>query len=458
MKIVGITACPTGIAHTYMAAEALEKAAREMGHDIKIETQGTKTENVLSEKEIRDADVVILACDKKIDLSRFNGKKTLMVGSAKAIKNARLVIEDALSGKDVELLSTTAKKSNSSGQKTGLYQHLMTGVNYMLPFVIAGGILIAISFAFGITASDPTADNYNVLAEAFSNIGGTVAFGLMVPVLAAGIAYSIAGQQGIAAGLVAGMLAKNGGSGFLGGMVGGLLAGYLVLLIVKYLKVPKSFETLASLIIVPLLSVAITGLIMVFVVGEPVAWLLAQLTNFLNGLGTTSGILFGLLIGVMMASDMGGPINKAISTFAVGLMSTGVYEPIAACMIAGMTPPLGLALATVLFPKRFTLEEREAGKSCWILGASYITEGAIPFAVTDPIRVIPSLMAGSAVAAAMSLAFGCASLAPHGGIWVMFIPNVMNNLPMYLLSLVAGTVVTALMVSFLKRKNNYATA
>lgn len=451
-KIVGVTACPTGIAHTYMAAEALEKAGTEKGYLVKIETQGTSTDNRLTEAEIAEADVVILACDKKISLDRFAGKKVLSVPSSKAIKNAPQVIEDAINGVGVNIQSATNETKTSGKQKNGIYGHLMTGVNYMLPFVIAGGILIAISFAFGINAANPDHESYNRIAAAFSQIGGEVAFGLMVPVLAAGISYSIADKQGIAPGMVAGMLAKIGGSGFLGGLIGGLLAGYLTHLLMQKIKVPKQIEALFQLIVVPLVTVTIVGFTMIFVIGTPITALLNGLTSFLNSLGSTNGILFGALIGVMMASDMGGPINKAISTFAIGLMASGVNGPIAACMIAGMTPPLGLALATILFKDKFSQEEKEAGKSCWILGASYITEGAIPFAVADPFRVIPALMAGSAVAGAISLGSGVTSLAPHGGIWVIAIPNVISNLPMYVVALVAGVLVTAISVGLLKKK------
>lgn len=456
-KIVAISACPTGIAHTYMAAEALERAAKEMGIDIKVETQGgLEVENILTPKDIEEADLVIIASGKKVSLERFTGKKLIEVPISKVVKDAKKVLEECIGNKEISIFEMAQEhKEKKKDQQVGVYKHLMTGVNFMLPFVISGGILIAISFAFGINAGNPDDPTYNVLAAALSQIGGDVAFGLMVPVLAAGIAYSIADRAGIAPGMIAGMLAKVLGAGFLGGLVGGLFAGYFTMLLVKKIKVPKAIASLKTLIIIPLISVFITGLVMIFIVGSPIKFCLDGLTNFLNSLGTTNGILFGALIGIMMASDMGGPINKAISTFSIGLMSTGVYAPIAACMIAGMTPPLGLALATVLFKKRFTKDEREAGKSCWILGLSYITEGAIPFAVADPLRVIPALMLGSAVAASISLASNCTSLAPHGGIWIAPIPNVIGNLPMYMIALVAGTVVTCFSVAFLKKNKNY---
>lgn len=450
MNIVGITACPTGIAHTYMSAEKLEITATGLGHMVKIETQGAKIENELTIEEISRADAIILAIDKDIDMSRFAGKRVKRVSTGRAIKEPELVIEEVLNDVGTIKISTSSKSEEKSHQ-IGIYNHFMNGVNYMLPFVIAGGIIIALSFAFGITASDPKSADYNVLAGALSTIGGGTAFAMMVPALGAGIASSIAGKAGFAPGIVAGLLAANGGSGFLGGMIGGLLAGYATDFLANKINIKKQFAAIYQLIVVPLVSILVIGLAMVFLIDKPIAWVLDALTSWLNGLGNTSGLMFGLLIGVMMAADMGGPINKSISTFSIGLMSAGVNAPIAACMAAGMTPPLGLALATILFKHKFNKEERTSGQSCWILGASYITEGAIPFAVADPIRVIPSLMLGSATAAGISMAAGVTSMAPHGGIWVMLIPNVMSNLPMYILAIVAGTVVTSLAVGLLKK-------
>jgi PTS system fructose-specific IIC component len=417
---------------------------------VKIETQGAKIENELTIEEISRADAIILAIDKDIDMSRFAGKRVKRVSTGRAIKEPELVIEEVLNDVGTIKISTSSKSEEKSHQ-IGIYNHFMNGVNYMLPFVIAGGIIIALSFAFGITASDPKSADYNVLAGALSTIGGGTAFAMMVPALGAGIASSIAGKAGFAPGIVAGLLAANGGSGFLGGMIGGLLAGYATDFLANKINIKKQFAAIYQLIVVPLVSILVIGLAMVFLIDKPIAWVLDALTSWLNGLGNTSGLMFGLLIGVMMAADMGGPINKSISTFSIGLMSAGVNAPIAACMAAGMTPPLGLALATILFKHKFNKEERTSGQSCWILGASYITEGAIPFAVADPIRVIPSLMLGSATAAGISMAAGVTSMAPHGGIWVMLIPNVMNNLPMYILAIVAGTIVTAVTVGLLKK-------
>lgn len=446
--IVGVSSCPTGIAHTNMAAEKLEQVGKSLGYDVKIETQGVTTENKLAADEIKRADTIILAIDKDIDMARFDGLDVKIVSTSKAIKDAESVINDAIG--NVGMKAVSAKQSDS-GNKAGIYNHFMNGVNWMLPLVIAGGILIACSFAFGIHAADPNDPSFNPFAQALSTIGGDTAFKLMVPALAAGIASSIAGRAGFASGIVAGTMAAAGGSGFLGGMIGGLLAGYLTQFLVEKVNVHEKIKALYHLIAVPLVSVAVVGLSMYYIIDKPIAFVLNALTGWLNSLGSTSGVLFGLLIGIMMAADMGGPINKSISTFSIGLMSAGVYAPIAACMAAGMVPPLGIALASVLFKNKFTDEERVSAQSCWILGASYITEGAIPFAVADPLRVIPSLMAGSAVTAAISMGFNVTSLAPHGGIWILPIPNVLNHPLIYLAAIIAGMVVTALCLGFLKK-------
>lgn len=450
MKLVAVTSCPTGIAHTFMAAEKIEAAAKKLGFEVKVEAQGVKIENELTDQDIKEADIVILAVDKEINMDRFSGKTVKIVSTARTIKESEIVIDEAINGVGTRRI-TESMKNNKQTNNKNIYTHFMSGVNYMLPFVIAGGIIIAMSFAFGIEASNPNSDKYNIIAATLDKIGGGTAFALMVPALGAGIASSIAGRAGFAPGLVVGTLAASGGSGFLGGMVGGLLAGYVTNFFANEVNVPKSLSSIYQLIVVPLVSILIIGFAMIFLIDKPIGLLLETLTNFLNGLGETSGVMFGLLIGIMMASDMGGPINKAISTFSIGLMSAGVNGPIAACMAAGMTPPLGLALATVLFNNKFTEEEKVQGQSAWVLGASYITEGAIPFAVSDPVRVIPSLMVGSAVAAAISLGFGVTSMAPHGGIWVLLVPNVINKLGIYLLAILAGTIATAITVGILKK-------
>lgn len=453
--IVGVTACTTGIAHTYMAAEALEEAGKKLGMKVRIEKQGaTGFEDKLTAQEIAEADGVLFAVDTQVkERERFAGKNYIEVKVAEPLKRAESLLKEVVETPQGKVAKEANEKDEQTSEsKKGIYGHFMTGVNFMLPFVISGGIITALSFAFGIEASDAKSSSYNVLAAALNEIGGGTALALMVPILAAGIAYSIAGRPGIAPGMVGGMLATSGGAGFLGGLIGGLFAGYLTNFIVKHLKVPKSLQALSNLIIVPLLSVLVTGLAMKFLIGQPIAALMKFLTEWLNSLGTTNGIVLGLLIGSFMAFDMGGPLNKAMVTFAMGMMANGIYEPIAACMVAGMTPPLGIALATVLFKNKFTKKEREAGMSCWIMGASFITEGAIPFAVANPFRIIPSLMAGSAVAAAISVVSGCASRAPHGGIWVMFIPGVISNIVMYIVAIIAGMVVTALLVGFVTKK------
>ena len=452
-KIVGVTSCPTGIAHTYMSAEKLTKAAEAQGFEAKFETQGAKVDNELTSADIKSADAIILAIDRSIDKSRFTGLRVKEVATKRAIKEPEKVIEEALAGEGMTKVAEGSALVDEGGKKATLYNHFMNGVNMMLPFVIAGGILIAASFAFGIKAATPGDPTYNPIAYVLNNIGGNAAFYLMVPALAAGIAQSIADKQGLAVGMVMGLLAKLGGSGFLGGMVGGIMAGYFTRFMVENLgnKVPKSVSAIYQLIVVPLVSMLVVGVVFSFCIDAPVAWILNALTDWLNGLGSASGLLFGLLIGIMMAADMGGPINKAISTFSIGLMSAGVNAPIAACMVAGMTPPLGLALATILFNNKFTEEERTNGKSCWVLGASYITEGAIPFAVADPLRVIPSCMVGSTAAAAISLGFGVTSMAPHGGIWVILIPNVISNPLVYFAAIVVGAVLTCLCVGLLKK-------
>ncbi len=452
MKIVGVSACPTGVAHTYMAAEALKTAASTMNYQIKIETQGVEIENVLTNEDIKEADFVIIASGKTIDKERFIGKKLLEVEIAHALRSPEQVLNEL-----VEKAQVYTQNNEQNGEifdtsnVNGVYKHLMNGVSFMLPFVVSGGIIIALSFAFGINAADPTDPTYNVFAKILSDIGGGSAFALMLPVLAGGIAYSISGRIGIVAGAVAGMMSISTGSGFLGAMLGGFLGGYVTEFLQAKIIVKQQFYSIKVILIIPLLAVLITGFAMATIIGIPVSWILNNLTNFLNSLSGANAIVVGLIFGAMMAFDMGGPFNKTVSVFSIGLMSSGINEPIAACMAAGMTPPLGIALSTIISKKKYTQAERDAAKVNWVLGASYITEGAIPYAVTDPFRVIPALMVGSAITGAMSMFFGCASLAPHGGIWVLFIPNVINNLAMYILSIIVGTITTAIMLHLLKK-------
>ncbi|ABY93826.1 PTS system D-fructose-specific IIB component (F1P-forming), Frc family /PTS system D-fructose-specific IIC component (F1P-forming), Frc family [Thermoanaerobacter thermohydrosulfuricus] len=448
-KVVAVTACPTGIAHTYMAAENLQMAAKEMGVDIKVETQGSiGAENQLTEEDIKAADAVIIAAATKVDKSRFAGKPVLEVPVEDAIKDAKGLIEKALKmekPKDyVEKVEEIHKER--SAQRTGAYKHLMTGVSYMIPFVVAGGILIALSFFWGYKAFEVE----GTLPWALMKIGGGSAFALMVPILSGYIAFSIADRPGLVPGMVGGMLAVSTGAGFLGGIISGFLAGYTIVYLKRLIKLPKTLEGLMPILILPVLSTLIVGLLMIYVIGSPMKAIMTSLTDWLTGMSSTNAVIFGAILGLMMAFDMGGPVNKTAYTFATGLLASNVFAPMAAVMAAGMTPPLGLALATALFKNRFTKEEIEAGKAAWVLGASFITEGAIPFAAADPFRVIPSIMVGSAVTGALSMLFHIELRAPHGGIFV--IPIAVSNPLLYIGVIAVGTVVTALMVALLKKK------
>lgn len=450
-RIVAVTACPTGIAHTYMAAEQLSMAAKKLEIEIKVETQGSVgKENKLTEEDIKAADAVIIAAATKVDKSRFAGKPVLEVSVEQAIKDAESVIKKALKMKKpidfVEKVDEIHKEMKAS--RTGAYKHLMTGVSYMIPFVVAGGILIAISFAFGINAFQQEGS----LPAALMQIGGDSAFALMVPILSGYIAYSIADRPGLVPGMVGGMLAVSTGAGFLGGIISGFLAGYTIEFLKKSIKLPKTLEGIMPVLVLPVLSSLIVGLLMIYGIGTPIKSIMTGLTNWLTGMSKTNAVLLGLILGLMMAFDMGGPVNKAAYTFATGLLASEIYAPMAAVMAAGMTPPLGLALATLIAKDRFTKEEIEAGKAAWVLGISFITEGAIPFAAADPFRVIPSIMVGSAVTGALSMLFGATLRVPHGGIFVLTIPNAVGNLAMYIISIIAGTVITALMIAILKKK------
>lgn len=459
IKIAATTACPTGIAHTYMAAEALEKAARELGVEIKVETQGARgTESQLSEKDIEEADAVIVAAATKVDLSRFEGKPIVEVPLQEAIKNAKEVLLKAIElakeepTRRKEQPANPPKKTREShdiiqvNAVSGAYRHLLTGVSFMIPFVVAGGVLIALSFAFGIHAFEKE----GTLAWALMKMGGGAAFKLFVPVLAGYIAYSIADKPGLAPGMVGGFLAVDMGAGFLGGIVAGYIAGYLVEYM-KKVEIPDLLSGVYTIFVIPLTSVFVVGVLMIYIIGNPIASVEASLRTWLSTVSTAGAITFGLILGAMMAFDMGGPVNKAAYTFAVGLLGEGIYTPMAAVMAAGMTPPLGLALATTLKKELFTEEEIEAGRAAWILGISFITEGAIPFAAADPFRVIPSIMTGSAITGALSMALNLELRAPHGGIFAIILPNVVNHPITYLGVIAIGTIITALVVIAVKR-------
>ncbi|WP_370675771.1 fructose-specific PTS transporter subunit EIIC [Pleomorphomonas sp. PLEO] len=460
--IVGITSCPTGIAHTFMAAEGVEQGAKALGYAVKVETQGSVgAQNTLTAEEIAAAEVVIIAADTNVDMSRFAGKRVYSTGTKGAIANGKALVEKAIAeavvqgasaagGKRDLAAEVAAEKAARSAQRSGPYKHMMTGVSYMLPFVVAGGLLIALGFALGgIYVYDDA--HAGTLGQALFTIGKQ-AFTLMVPFLAGFIAYSIADRPGIAPGAIGGVIAGAIGAGFLGGIVAGFLAGYVVLYLNRYIKLGRNLDGLKPVLILPLLGTTIVGLLMVYVLGQPVAAALTWLTDFLKGMQGANALVLGAIIGMMMAFDMGGPVNKAAYTFATGLIASQLYEPMAAAMVAGMTPPLGLALATKLFADRFSADEHEAGNAAAVLGISFITEGAIPFAAKDPFRVIPSLMAGSAVAGMISMAVGSQLRVPHGGVFVLLIPNAVTSLGGYIVAMIAGTVVTAALLRVLKPK------
>ena len=462
-KLLAVTSCPTGIAHTYMAAEALEKAARAADCQIKIETRGSAgAKNVLTAEEIEAADCIIVAADAKVPMDRFNGKKVISCQVSDGIGKADQLVKQAMSG-NVEVFhgessETTTAVTGKESAAHKIYTQLMNGVSHMLPFVVGGGILIAIAFLIDGLNVDINAlpadqrSNFGTItpiAAMFKNIGG-VAFGLMLPVLAGFIGMAIGDRPALALGFVSGMLAANGKSGFLGALVAGFLAGYLILGLRKICdKLPDAIEKLAPVLIYPVVGILIMGLAMNFVVEPIMGGINTGLNNFLSGMGDSSRVVLGLILGGMMAIDMGGPFNKAAYVFGTAAIAAGNYDIMAAVMIGGMTPPCAIALATLLFKNKFTKEERDAGPTNFIMGLAFITEGAIPFAASDPLHVLPSCIIGSALAGALSMAFHCTLMAPHGGIFVF---PVVGNAVMYLVALVAGTVVSALLLGVLKKK------
>ncbi|EGD60800.1 PTS system fructose-specific EIIBC component [Novosphingobium nitrogenifigens DSM 19370] len=448
-KIVAVTSCPTGIAHTFMAAEGLQEAARQLGYAIHVETQGSVgAGNPLTAQDIAEADLVLIAADREVDRARFAGKRVFVSNTKPAITGGAALIERAFAEASVQAGDSTGAEAPAG--RAGPYKHLMTGVSFMLPFVVAGGLLIALAFALGgIHANDDAAQG--TLAHALFMIGAKGGFALIVPALAGYIAFSIADRPGIAPGMIGGMLAANLGAGFLGGIVAGFIAGYGVDALNRVIRLPRNLAGLKPVLILPLLGSALTGLLMIYAVGTPVASALSFLTEWLRAMQGSSALVLGLILGGMMAFDMGGPVNKASYAFSVGLISSQVYTPMAATMVAGMTPPLALALATRLFANRFTADEREAAGAAAVLGLAFISEGAIPFAARDPLRVIPSLMAGSALAGGISMAAGVELKVPHGGIFVLPIPGAVSHVGAYVVALVAGTLVSAVLVGLLKR-------
>lgn len=453
LKIVAITSCPTGIAHTFMAAEGLQEGAKALGHQIRVETQGSVgSQDALTAEEIAAADLVLVAADRQVELSRFAGKRLFQSPTKPAIGDGAGLIKRALAEARVHGGEAAPEASAAApAARTGVYKHLMTGVSFMLPFVVAGGLLIAIAFALGgIYVYEDV--HKGTLGWTLFQIGAKGAFTLMVPALAGYIAYSIADRPGITPGMTGGVIAGAIGAGFLGGIVAGFIAGYGVLWLNKAIKLPRTLEGLKPVLILPLLGTAATGLLMYYVVGAPAATLLAALTTWLQGMQGASAVVLGLILGGMMAVDMGGPINKAAYVFGTTLIAANVTEPMAAVMCAGMTPPLALAVACKLLPSRFTAEEREAGNAAFVLGLAFVTEGAIPFAARDPLRVIPSLIAGSAVAGAICLAMGVQLKVPHGGVFVLPIPNAVTHLGSFVVALVVGTAVSVAALAIAKRR------
>ncbi|MEX3070803.1 PTS fructose transporter subunit IIBC [Vibrio alginolyticus] len=447
-KIVAITACPTGVAHTFMAAEALDEEGKRRGHQIKVETRGSVgAKNQLTDQEIADADLVIIAADIEVPLDRFNGKKMYRTKTGPALKKTAEEMDRAFEQATV-YQHTGSSSASATEEKKGVYKHLMTGVSHMLPVVVAGGLIIALSFVFGIEAFKEE----GTLAAALMNIGGGSAFALMIPVLAGYIAFSIADRPGLAPGLVGGMLASSIGSGFLGGIAAGFIAGYAAKFLADKVSLPQSMEALKPILIIPFVATLFTGLVMIYIVGGPVAGIMNGLTEFLNNMGSERAVLLGIILGAMMCFDLGGPVNKAAYAFGVGLLASQTYAPMAAIMAAGMVPALGMGLATFIAKNKFEESEREAGKASFVLGLCFISEGAIPFAAKDPMRVIPACMAGGALTGALSMLFGAKLMAPHGGLFVLLIPNAITPVLMYLVAIAAGTAVTGFTYAFLKNK------
>ncbi|AZI86905.1 PTS fructose transporter subunit IIBC [Kosakonia sp. CCTCC M2018092] len=449
-RIVAVTACPTGVAHTFMAAEAIETEAKKRGWWVKVETRGSVgAGNAITPEEVAQADLVIVAADIEVDLAKFAGKPMYRTSTGLALKKTAQELDKAVAEAKPYQPSSKGQSESSEGKKesAGAYRHLLTGVSYMLPMVVAGGLLIALSFAFGITAFKEE----GTLAAALMKIGGGTAFALMVPVLAGFIAFSIADRPGLTPGLIGGMLAVSTGSGFIGGIIAGFLAGYIAKAISKGFKLPPSMEALKPILIIPLFSSLIVGLAMIYLIGTPVAKILASLTSWLQTMGTANAVLLGAILGGMMCTDMGGPVNKAAYAFGVGLLSTQTYAPMAAIMAAGMVPPLAMGLATLVARNKFDKGQREGGKAALVLGLCFISEGAIPFAARDPMRVIPCCIAGGALTGAISMAIGAKLMAPHGGLFVLLIPGAITPVLGYLLAIVAGTLLSGLLYALLKR-------
>jgi PTS system fructose-specific IIC component len=454
-RLLAVTACPTGIAHTYMAAESLEKTAKKLGISLKVETDGSGgADNVLTKEEIAKAECIIVAADRQVEMDRFNGKKVLQAKVSDGINRAPELIQRALSDNVPVFHSASGGQSGEAvaeNESVGrqVYKHLMNGVSHMLPFVIGGGILIALSFLFDNYAIDPSKFGTNTPLAAFLNKIGNAAFGFMLPILAGYIAISIGDRPALVAGFVGGALAVSGGAGFLGALLAGFIAGYLALGLKKLFRgLPKNLEGIKPVLLYPFFGVLLMGLIMAFIVNPPVSAFNQWLTASLNGMGSVSKLLLGILLGAMMSIDFGGPINKAAYVFGTASLASGNFNIMAAVMVGGMVPPLAIALCTTFFKNRFTVQERQSGVANYVMGLSFITEGAIPFAAADPLRVIPACAVGSALAGGLSMLFNCTLRAPHGGIFVF---PVVGNPLLYIVALLAGSVVGMLLLAVLKK-------
>ncbi|MGE9552735.1 PTS fructose transporter subunit IIBC [Erwinia amylovora] len=450
-RIVAVTACPTGVAHTFMAAEAIDTEAKKRGWWVKVETRGSVgAGNAITPEEVAAADLVIVAADIEVDLAKFAGKPMYRTSTGLALKKTAQELDKAVAeAKPYQPKggSHSSAQGEEKKESAGAYRHLLTGVSYMLPMVVAGGLSIALSFAFGITAfKEP-----GTLAAALMQIGGGSAFALMVPVLAGFIAFSIADRPGLTPGLIGGMIATSINAGFLGGIIAGFIAGYAAKLISSKVKLPQSMEALKPILIIPLVASLITGLLMIYVVGTPVAKIMEGLTHWLANMGTANAVLLGAILGGMMCTDMGGPVNKVAYAFGVGLLSSQTYAPMAAIMAAGMVPPLAMGLATLVARKKFNKGQQEGGKAALVLGLCFISEGAIPFAARDPMRVLPCCIIGGALTGAISMAVGAKLMAPHGGLFVLLIPGAITPVLGYLMAIVVGTLVAGLAYAVLKR-------
>ena len=449
-NIVAVTACPTGVAHTFMSAEAIETYAKQQGWQVKVETRGqVGAGNEITAEEVAAADLVFVAADIDVPLDKFKGKLMYRTSTGLALKKTAQEFDKAFKeAKIYEGGATSAAKAEERGEKKGVYKHLMTGVSHMLPLVVAGGLLIAISFMFGIEAFK----DENIaggLPKALMNIGGGAAFHLMIAVFAGYVAFSIADRPGLAVGLIGGMLATTAGAGILGGIIAGFLAGYVVKGLNDVIKLPPSLMSLKPILILPLLGSFIVGLAMIYLINPPVAKIMTALSEWLKSMGDVNAMVLGVIIGTMMCIDMGGPVNKAAYTFSVGMIASQVYTPMAAAMAAGMVPPIGMAIATWLARSKFTSNQRDAGKASFVLGFCFISEGALPFVAADPLRVIISSVLGGATAGAISMSLGITLQAPHGGLFV--VPFVSEPL-MYLAAIAIGSVVTGVIYAVIKPK------